>query len=118
MNQSFDLEQMKQKQKKNIRLVLLILGGIVLVASFSLIFLNWLLREEESVPQKEIHFYPVVEGNIFENDEYLALNRFVYYCDDPSGYGWTTQITDEDRETFDVKVRFVEIYLNLYKGLL
>lgn len=113
MNQPLDLEQMKQKQKKNIRLVLLILGGIVLMSILALLLLNWLLPEKESPPQKDIYFYPVVEGNIFENPDYLALNRFVYYCDDPSGYGLTTQITDDDRETFDIKVRFAETYLNM-----
>ncbi len=112
VNQQPSTEQMKEKQKKNIKLVLLILAGLALLSVLALILIDQLLPKEQEQPQKDIYFYPVSEGNIFENEEYLALNRFVYYCDDPTGYGLTTQITDEDRMTFDVKVRYAETYLN------
>jgi hypothetical protein len=112
MNQPPSTEQMKERQKKNIKLVFLILAGLTLLSVLALVLIDRLLPKEQEQPEKDIYFHPVSEGNIFENGEYLALNRFVYYCEDPSGYGLTTQITDEDRMTFDVKVRFAETYLN------
>ena len=108
--------QSKEKPSKQrisvVKLAFLILGGVIVLFVAILLLLYLLLPEEEQKPEKEIHFYPVVEQNIFDNPQYLAKDRGVYYCDDPTGYGLTTVITDEDRMTFDVKVRFVEIYLN------
>ena len=92
--------------------ILLIAAGALVAFIAVLLLLNWLLPEKEQPPSPEIYFYPVEEGNIFENPQYLGKNRFIYYCDDPNGYGLTEQITDEDRDSFDIKVRFVEIYLN------
>ena len=102
----------KGKKIGVVKLALMILGGIVLLLLTTVVLLYLLLPEKKPEPQKEIRFYPVVEQNIFENQQYLAKDRSVYYCEDPAGYGRTTVITDADRETFDVKVRFVEIYLN------
>ena len=113
MNEQPSLEMMKQRQKKNLRLVLWIFAGVVLLSLVTLLLLDWLLPKPEETPERDIYFYPVNEENIFENQDYLALNRFVYYCDDPTGYGLTTQITDEDRMSFDAEVRFAEEYLNI-----
>ncbi len=112
MDRPSNTEQIRKAQRKNIKLVLLILAGLALLSVLALLLIDQLLPKEQEQPQKDIYFYPVVEENILENEEYLALNRFVYYCEDPAGYGLTTQITDEDRMTFDVKVRFTETYLN------
>ena len=91
---------------------LLIAAGALVAFVAVLLLLNQLLPQKDQTPPAEIYFYPIEEGNIFENPQYLGKNRFIYYCDDPNGYGLTEQITDEDRDSFDIKVRFVEIYLD------
>ena len=113
MNEQPSLEQLKKKQSKNVKTVLLILLGIALLSVIVLLLLNrFLARQEEAAPN-DIAFYPVTDQNIFENETYLSMNRFVLYCEDPSGYGLTTQISDADRMSFNVKVRFAEEYLNI-----
>ena len=89
----------KGKKIGVVKLALMILGGIVLLLLTTVVLLYLLLPEKKPEPQKEIRFYPVVEQNIFENQQYLAKDRSVYYCEDPAGYGRTTVITDADRET-------------------
>lgn len=91
--------------------LLIILGGGLLALVLMLTVVNLLLPEKEQPAAPEIHFYPVYEGNIFENPQYLGKDRLIRYCDDPSGYGLKSEITDADRETFDIKVRVVELYL-------
>lgn len=100
-----------KKATKKAKKILLIVGGAFVALLLALLLFLWLLPEKEQ-PQYDIYFYPVVDENIFENQQYLDKNRFVYYCDDPQGYGLTEQITDEDRASFDFKVQFAEIYLN------
>ena len=52
-----------------------------------------------------------------ENAEYLGLNRQVDYCADPSGYGLTMSITDENREEFEDSVLFLHDYIQtIIKG--
>ena len=95
-------------------MILFILLGIAVLFVVSLVLLNHFLKKKEEKPRKQnIYFYSVDEEiNVFENPDYLALNRSVLYCDDPSGwYGHTTEITAEDRHTFDPTVVFAEDYL-------
>ena len=113
MEKAHSAETLKEKQRKNIKLVFLILVGIAAVSILALMLLNWLLPEKEEPAPPKIYFYPRTDENIFENSDYLALNRSVYYCDDPTGYGVTTQITEADRHTFDPEVQFAETYLIL-----
>ena len=112
MNETSEIEALKKKQRKNVKLVCLILAGLAVLSILVLLLLNWLLPEKEET-SKKIYFYPRTDENIFENPEYLVLNRSFYYCDDPTGYGLTTQITDEDLHTFDGEVQFAVAYLKL-----
>jgi hypothetical protein len=105
------LEDLKKKQKKNLKTVLYILGGVLIASILILLLLNKLLPKDE-MPEKDIEFYPVMNENIFENAQYLAQNRTVYFCDSTTGYEYTTPITDEDRSSFNAEVIFAETYLN------
>ncbi len=96
---------------KAVMLILITFGALLLLIAAATAVLM-LLPEEKPPEPTEIYFYPVVEENIFEDAHYLSKDRSVHYCDDPRGQGITTQITDADRDQFDVKVRFTEIYLN------
>ena len=113
MNNESSLEQLKIRQKKNVKLILLILLGVSVLFVVTLVLVNhFLSKKEEDKVDEYIHFYNVEEGDIFENEEYLALNRSVLYCDDPSGwYGHTSEITAEDRLSFEPTVLFAEDYL-------
>ena len=112
MNENISLDQAKERQKKNLRIVLLILAGVVVLLVTSMLLLNYFLNKEEEKPDEYIYFYNDGEINAFENEAYLALNRSVLYCDDPSGwYGHTSEITSEERGSFDATVLFAEEYL-------
>ena len=113
MNEQPSLNELKQTQKKNVKTALFIMSGILVFAVAGLLLLNHFLTKEDDTSEKYIHFYPVDDRNIFENPDYLSLNRSVLFCDDPSGwYGQTTEITAEERMGFDATVRFADDYLN------
>ena len=79
------------------------LMAVLLALVLLLTVVNLLLPEKERPAAPEIHFYPVYEGNIFENPQYLGKDRLIRYCDDPSGYGLKSEITDADREELEAE---------------
>lgn len=103
--------QSPQAMKKRI----LIIGAAVLatlIVLFGVLWLvDWLANRNAGVPDGTYEFYPPYNGDIMENEEYLALNRMVDYCDDPLGYGLKQSITDENIEEFDATVLFLRDYL-------
>ncbi len=111
MNEKRIMGEMNDKQKKNTKRVLYILGGAFLAFLLALLLLT-LLPQEEKQAEKEIRFYPVTDENIFENLQYVSKNRTVYYCDDSSGYEHIAPITDENRTEYEAEVLFAEVYLN------
>lgn len=86
--------------------ILLMIGCILLIQS-----INAGNEGNGQAPDLNITFHEPYEGNIMENKDYLALNRWVYYCDDPYGYGVTTAITEENRDGFDSGVLFLYNYI-------
>ncbi len=107
--------QMKRSLAKNIRLVILIIGGMVVLGLAVLLALYFFLPEQETPAPEEYYFYPVNwNENIFETGEYPESDRIMMYCDNEQGYGLKEQITSDgsDMENFDIKVRFLTIYLN------
>ncbi len=111
MNEEPILEELKKKQKKNVKTILYIFGGVLLVFLLSLLVLSLLLPKDKQKEQ-DIKFYPVTDENIFENSQYVSQNRTVYYCDSLAGYEHTTPITEENRTEYDAEVLFAETYLN------
>ena len=111
MNEEPLLEELKEKQKKNVKTILFIVGGILLVFLLALFLLNRFLPKDEP-GDPEIDFYPVTDENIFENSQYMSKNRTVYYCDSSAGYEHTSPITDENRGDYSAEVLFAETYLN------
>ena len=105
------LEELKKKQKKNVKVILYVLGGVLLVFLLAFFLLNKLLLKDNQ-KEEDIRFYPVTDENIFENSQYVSKNRTIYYCDNSAGYEHTTPITEENRGDYDADVVFAETYLN------
>ena len=107
--------QLRRSHTRNIRLVILILCGVV-VLGLAVLLALWLLLPEQKAPeQSEYYFYPVDWSvNIFETGEYSESDRVMLYCNDPLGYGLKEQITQDGSgmEHYDVNVRFLTAYLN------
>ena len=107
-----DLQAKNQKMKKR---VLMIFGGVVL--GIALLF-GVLLLVEHLIEQRryeeptfDYDFYPPYVGDIMQYPPYLALNRKVFYCADPSGYGASLEVSAETLSNFDNRVSFLYFYL-------
>ena len=111
MNEEPIVAELKEKQKKNTRKILWILGGILLVFLVAIAALSQLIPKDEQKDEK-IKFYPVTDENIFENSQYVSQNRTVYYCDNSSGYEHVTPINEDNRTEYSAEVIFAEAYLN------
>ena len=111
MNEEATVAELKEKQKKNTRKILWILGGILLVFVAAIVALSMLPPKDEKGEEK-IKFYPVTDENIFENSQYVSKNRTVYYCDKSSGYEHVTPINEDNRTEYSAEVIFAEAYLN------
>ena len=112
MNEQATTQELQKKVAKTTRIVIFTILGILVLGILFLLILNGILPKDGGEENnKKIKFYPVTNENIFESAEYLGLDRAVYYCEDPSGYGITEPITDEDRARFPAEVQFLEIYL-------
>ena len=107
-----NLDQMRKRVKRIALITGAVLLGVLVLGILFLLILNWILPKDDGEENnKKIKFYPVTDENIFESAEYLGLDRAVYYCADPSGYGITEPITDADRARFPAEVQFLEVYL-------
>ena len=85
-------------------LILLLFGAAIVIEKLE-------EAKKANVTDGDYTFYPVYDGDIMENEEYLGLNRHVSFCANPSGYGLTQAITDENREEFDGSVLFLYEYI-------
>lgn len=115
-----ELLRMREHSRKMRRSVIIIVAcvlGVMAVLFGVVVLVEALSRGKSNVPDGDFEFYPVYEGDIMENAEYLGLNRQVDYCADPSGYGLTMSITDENREEFEDSVLFLHDYIQtIIKG--
>ena len=105
------MQEGSKKQKRVILTVLVCAVGVMALLLGAVALIVALGKNGGDVPQGDYEFYPVYEGDIMENEEYLGLNRHVEYCSDPSGYGLKMSITDENREEFDESVLFLYDYI-------
>lgn len=115
-----ELLRMREHSRKMRRSVIIVVAcvlGVMAVLFGVVVLVEALSRGKSNVPDGDFEFYPVYEGDIMENAEYLGLNRQVDYCADPSGYGLTMSITDENREEFEDSVLFLHDYIQtIIKG--
>lgn len=83
--------------------ILAILGGIVVLMIAVLLSLHFALSGRDETPPPRIDFFKPYEGDIFEFEEYLALDRSITYFD-----GWVYRSIEEDNENdFDRAVILV-----------
>lgn len=109
------MEESLQKSKKMNQKLTLILccvaGGMALLIAAA-VLLTLLGRPKSQIREYEdSEFAPTYQGNIMEYDKYLGKDRSIKYCSDPSGYGMTLAVTDENREDFDAGVLFLCDYI-------
>ncbi len=88
-----------------------ILLGLILSLVIAVICLEQKAPKEIELPDS--YFSPTYEGNIMEYPAYLALDRSVTYCNDPSGYGLTTSMTEEHRNEFPAGAWFLYQYIEI-----
>ena len=107
-----DLQAKNQKMKKR---VLMIFGGVVLGIALlfgALLLVEHLIEQRRyEEPTFDYDFYPPYVGDIMQYSPYLALNRKVFYCADPSGYGANLEVSEETLSNFDNRVSYLYFYL-------
>lgn len=110
-------EALLENSKKMKRRILIIMGcvvAIILLLIACIRILQWVEARNagnSKTPDSDITFSPTYEGDIMENKDYLELNRLVYYCSDPYGYGVTKAVTDKNRDDFNANVLFLCDYI-------
>lgn len=107
-----ELEKRSRKMRKKLTLIL---GGVALCAVIlcGALLLPDLLKNSKN-PQEEFReygdeaFYEPYTGDIMKNEEYLELDRKVYYSD---GSGMESSIEDDNLSEFSNEVIFLYNYL-------
>jgi hypothetical protein len=91
---------------------LCIIGVLVIGILSCLVALELKKRKGNEIREYEqSEFSPTYQGDIMEYKKYLDLDRSVKYCADPSGYGMTQAITEENQKDFDAGVLFLRDYI-------
>ncbi len=106
-------ENKKQPQKKKILIAIGVVLGILALLWGVLELVTYLdARKKAEPPEYHYEFDTVYNGDIHEYRPYLNLDRQIYYCADPAGYGLTQAVTEENREDFSPEVLFLCDWLN------
>ncbi len=110
---------MMKKEKKRLQpkqKILLAIGAVlgVLLLLWGVLELLTYLNEQKKNQPPEYHyeFDTVYDGNILAYRPYLNLDRQIYYCADPAGYGLTQAVGEDNREDFPSEVLFLCEWLN------
>ncbi len=105
-------EELRKRSKGLQKRILIIVGSIFLVLLLTLgaVLLIQSLKKTPSL-DGDYYFYPTYQGDIMENEEYLKLNREIFYCDDPNGYGLTSPIDEALYKTLDPAAQLSYHYL-------
>ena len=110
-------ESVRLQTKRMKKSILLILGAvaclIVILALVVFLIETIVSKRSPDTPDDQYSFYPIYDGDIMQNAEYLGLDRQVNYCNDPSGYGLTQSITEENFSDFDAGVLFLYDYIQI-----
>lgn len=103
-----ELLDQNARMKKRFLKILAIVGVSLAALLLIVVGINILIAENAKKSNEEIFFYPPYEGNIFENERYMELDRKVYYFD-----GSMTKSIEEDQlHHFPISVLFLCDFIN------
>ena len=103
-------EQIKRKHR--LRLAVLVACAAVMLAGLTVVLLTVLLPKDKPTPEpgsRPISFYPVWEGNVRENEQYLGLDRQFYLCNPDYGI---KEALDAGQMDSDPKLALLRDYIN------
>lgn len=107
-----ELAKQSKIMKKKILMGLGIAVAAVIVLFLIVTLVDFLIKRSNSrVPEGDYTFYPTYEGDIFENPQYMSLDRQIYYCENPAGDGIKQAVNEENLTDFDLNVTFLYLYL-------
>lgn len=101
-----ELLSQNKKMKRRFLIILALLCAGVLLMFLTLVLLHFVLSGNADPDSPNIHFYAPYDGDIFISEEYLALDRRVFYYDG-SIY---LEIKDD---SFDPAVLFLKDFLEI-----
>lgn len=102
----------RSKRSRRLRTAILIACGAAALAVLAVVLLTVLLPKEEPAPQPDarpITFYPVWDGDVRENEQYLGLDRQFYLCEPE--YGAKTAL-DDSQIAADPELSLLQDYIN------
>ena len=99
----------KNKKRMVIVCVAVVVGIALLFGLVTLI--DYLSNRPPKIPEYDFYFYPTYQGDIMSYEPYVALDRQVYYCEDPLGDGLKTAVNEENMTDYDMQVLFLYLYL-------
>ena len=107
------LRRLKAAAKQNKRRVVIVCAAVLV--GIALLFgavtlIEHLSNRPPKIPEYDFQFYPTYRGDIMKYAPYLALDRQVYYCEDPSGNGLRTAVNEENMTDYNTKVLFLYLY--------
>lgn len=100
------------KRKKRRRSVLLAVAVTIAVIALTVILLLLLLPEDEAPTDPSAGstvFYPSYDGDVRENEAYLALDRQFYLCDPDYG---SREAIDDGQFAADAQLALLRDYIN------
>ncbi len=107
LSENSEYRQMKEQSariKKKIKMILL--AAVFLLAVLLLIL--YLTKDKETGEGfGDLQFDSPYTGEILSYESYLEMDRSICYCADPSGYGETLSITEENRAEFSREVLYL-----------
>ena len=98
-----------RKMKRRMLQVLAVLGGIVVLMVSVLLILYFVTLNRTEAEPPRIDFFAPYQGDIFEAEEYLSLDRSVSYFD---GAVYRS-LTDENEGEFDLAVLFLRDFIDI-----
>lgn len=109
--------QARESTRKIKRRILIVFAGMVVFAVVGLVALGWLDaweqqghdKEKETVrPTTIIYFEPDYDYNILEDEEYLGLDRYIYYTDKRTNETIILEDKDIDRGSYGAGVKVLK----------
>ena len=108
------LAQLRASARRQRRRMLIVFASIAVGVALlfgAVALIDALASRPPKVPEYDFHFYQPYPGDIMEYQPYLALDRQVYYCEDPSGDGLRSAVNEQNMTDYDTQVLFLYLYL-------
>lgn len=91
-----NIAEQNKKMRKKLLIALVATVGVIALLITVLLVIKACQEKNDDFSLPDSYFYPTYQGDIFEYTDYLEKRPdVIYYCEDPDGYGRTTDNLDD-----------------------